>query len=451
MQRLSPLDLMALWPDEVGQWQDMGAIAVVGPRPDGLAFDDAWVDALRWHVASRLDRTPRLRQVLHVPPPGLGRPLWVDAQRFDVRDHVRVHPVPAPGTERQVLDAVEDLRRRRLDPARPLWQAWLLTGVDDGARCALYLRVHHALADGPSAVMMIAALHFDAEPRQSLEGPPPSPWTPEPTPPARELLRDNLQHCGACLAQTLEHARHPRGLTSRARRAVATLRTMQAGAEPPSGLLAPLGAGRRLAVVSTDVDTLASAARTEGGTVNDALLAVIAGGVRTLLAARGQRVGGLELRAIVPVALPHAEGDDTGNRLGQIIVPLPVGTPGVRDRLATITARTRDLKPAATTRRPVVLRGRRLQRTAMRFAARQRLYSVYVANLPGPRTPLHLLDAPVAALSPVVPLLGNLTLGVGALSYAGDFSILTVADRDTCPDLDVFVDGLTQALAELRG
>lgn len=79
---------------------------------------------------------------------GLGRPLWVDAQRFAVRDHVRALPLPAPGTEDQVLDAVENLRRQRLDPALPLWQVWLLTGLDDGARCALYLRVHHALGPG---------------------------------------------------------------------------------------------------------------------------------------------------------------------------------------------------------------------------------------------------------------------------------------------------------------
>jgi hypothetical protein len=86
----------------------------------------------------------------------------------------------------------------------------------------------------------------------------------------------------------------------------------------------------------------------------------------------------------------------------------------------------------------------------MWFAARQRVHSIYVANLPGPRAPLHLLDAPVQDLSPVVPLRGNLTIGVGAMSYAGRFSILTVADRDTCPDLGVFAAGMTDALAVIR-
>lgn len=167
MERLSPLDLMALWPDEVGQWQDMGAIAVVGPRPDCLPFDDAWAEALRAHIVARLDRAPRLRQSLCVPPPGLGRPLWVDSLRFDGRDHVGVRRLPAPGTERQLLDTIESLRRHRLAPDRPLWQVWLVTGLDGGARCALYLRVHHALADGLSAVMMLASLLFETAPGAS--------------------------------------------------------------------------------------------------------------------------------------------------------------------------------------------------------------------------------------------------------------------------------------------
>lgn len=168
----------------------MGAIAVLGPRPGCLAFDGTWVDSLRVQVASRLDRAPRLRQRLLVPPPGLGRPLWVDARRFDVRDHIRTQPLSAPGTEHQVLDAVENLRRRRLDPALPLWQLWLLTGLDDGARCALYMRVHHALADGLSAVTMLASLLFGATPQLRIDDAPP--WQPGPAPTSRELLADNM-------------------------------------------------------------------------------------------------------------------------------------------------------------------------------------------------------------------------------------------------------------------
>lgn len=217
--------------------------------------------------------------------------------------------------------------------------------------------------------------------------------------------------------------------------------------EPPSGLLTRIGAGRSVAIVRAELNTLTSAAHRDGGTVNDALLAVIAGGLRELLVARGDPVGTWEPRAIVPVALAHAQGEAGGNRLGQIIVRLPIHEPDVSDRVALVASRTRELKPTARARRPVVLRGAPLQRAAMWFASRQRVSSIYVANLPGPRVPLFLLDAPVEELCPVVPLLGNLTIGVGALSYAGKVSIVTVADRDSCPDLDVFTAGMTDALA----
>lgn len=334
MERLSPLDLMALWPDEVGQWQDMGAIAIVGPRPDCLAFDRAWADSLRAHIASRLAQAPRLRQTLRVPPPGLGRPLWVDAQRFDVGDHVRALPLPAPGTEHQVLDAVENLRRQRLDPALPLWQVWLLTGLDDGAQCALYLRVHHALADGSSAVMMLASLLFGTTPQLPRDDAPPlQPWQPGLAPSSRELLTDNVNRFGTALSQTLKGARHRRGFAARGRHAAATIRGMSTNPEPRSSLLAPIGAERRFAVVRAELASLASAAHSQDGTVNDALLAVTAGGLRALLTARGEPVEGMEPNALVPVALAHAEGHETGNRLGQIVVPLPIGLPDTSARL----------------------------------------------------------------------------------------------------------------------
>jgi WS/DGAT/MGAT family acyltransferase len=297
--------------------------------------------------------------------------------------------------------------------------------------------------------MMLASLLFGTTPQPPTDDAPP-PWQPGPAPSSRELLTDNVTRCGTALSQALNTARHPRRFAARGGHAAATIRQMSTNPEPRSSLLAPIGAERRFAVVRTELASLTSAAHSQGGTVNDALLAVIAGGLRALLTERGEPVDAMEPHARVPVALAHAEGDEAGNRLGQIVVRLPIGIPDTSARLALIASRTKNLKPIATARRPLVLRGAALQRAAMWFAARQRAYSIYVANLPGPRTPLHLLDAPVQDLSPVVPLRSNLTIGVGAMSYAGRFSILTVADRDTCPDLDVFVAGMSDALAMIR-
>lgn len=126
VDRLSAQDLTMLWPDELGLMQDLGIVAV-------LDSDEIPVDVVRAQLASRLHLTPRLRQVVHVPPWGLGRPLWVDARQLDLSDHVRVRPIPAPGDETQLLSTVEELRSRPLDPARPLWQLWLLPGLPAGA------------------------------------------------------------------------------------------------------------------------------------------------------------------------------------------------------------------------------------------------------------------------------------------------------------------------------
>src|SRR4249920_3055428 len=103
MDRLSAQDLITLWPDEVGWLQDMGALAVLdGGRP-AEASGGALADVVRATVGGRLHQAPRLRQVIYAPPPGLGRPLWVDAPRFDISQHVRVHPVPPPGDEVALL------------------------------------------------------------------------------------------------------------------------------------------------------------------------------------------------------------------------------------------------------------------------------------------------------------------------------------------------------------
>jgi len=137
--------------------------------------------------------------------------------------------------------------------------------------------------------------------------------------------------------------------------------------------------------------------------------------------------------------------------LGQMVVPLPVGVSDPGRRLELIAAETVGRKRRASPRRPPVLRSRTLQRAAMVLLARQRLYNVYVADVPGPRVPLYVAGARVLEVFPVAPLMGNLTLGVGALSYAGELTAMAVGDRVTCPDLDVFAAGLDAGLRVLAG
>jgi diacylglycerol O-acyltransferase / wax synthase len=162
VDRLTAEDQLMLWPDEI--WpQEIGALAILdgssllGP---GGRFR---IEAVRDVVAARLHLVPRFRQLLCVPRRGLGGPLWVDAPAFDLGDHVRVVPLPEPGEEAALLLAAEQLRRRRLDRSRPLWEMSFLPGLP-GKRVGMFVKMHHAIADGIAGVATLGAL-LDAAPR----------------------------------------------------------------------------------------------------------------------------------------------------------------------------------------------------------------------------------------------------------------------------------------------
>ncbi|WP_282958604.1 wax ester/triacylglycerol synthase domain-containing protein, partial [Rhodococcus opacus] len=154
MERLTAQDVMTLWPDEAGWSQDIGLVALLDAcdlvDTDGRIL----LGDVRTSIEARLPLAPRLRQVVYVPRWGLGRPLWVDAAAFDVRDHVCAVPPVHHADEARLLEVVEELRRRPLDRSRPLWKMWFVPGLA-GGRTAVYLRVHHVIADGPAGVAML--------------------------------------------------------------------------------------------------------------------------------------------------------------------------------------------------------------------------------------------------------------------------------------------------------
>jgi diacylglycerol O-acyltransferase / wax synthase len=447
MERLSPQDLITLWPEQVGSPQDMGAVAVLEGGPLATGDGGVRMDEVRALVEGRAHLAPRLRQVVHTPPWGLGRPLWVDAQGFDISHHVRARPLPTPASESELLAAVEALRRTPLDPSRPMWEMWLLPGMSDH-RIGLYLRVHHVLADGPAVVALLGAI-LDHTPERATE---PAPrWAPAKPPPARDLLEDKLHRYGAALTRGADVVAGPAQWRPRLRTAGAAVRSTGFTTRAPrTSLNQPIGRDRRLVLARSDLTCLRDAARRRDASINDILLASVAGGLRELLRSRGERVDDLVLRAIVPIALPHPDRDrQHGNVLGQMVVPLPLGITDPVERLRHVTSQTRQTKRGASPRRLPVLRSHTLQRAAMRVATHQRFYNVYVANIHGPTTPLYLAGAEMLDVLPIVPLMGNLTLGVGALSYAGQFNVVTVGDHTTCPDLSVFGGALRTALQSL--
>lgn len=226
--------------------------------------------------------------------------------------------------------------------------------------------------------------------------------------------------------------------------------TLAAERAPRTSLNRPIGPGRTFVLVRSQLDLVRQVARAHDATINDVLLAAVAGGLRDLLQSRGERVDDVALRAYVPVSLHREQpGQAQGNVDGMMAVPLPIGVPDPISRLQLIAAETAQRRKRYRPAGGTLLRSGLVQRAFLRLMAHQRWANAYIANVPGPPVPLYLAGAPVLELFPVVPLLGNITLGVGALSYADQFNITTVADPNVCSDVDVFVQGVRDALGSL--
>jgi diacylglycerol O-acyltransferase len=444
MERLTAEDQLMLWPDEI--WpQDIGALAVL----DGSSLLDAdgrfRIEAVREVVAGRLHLVPRFRQLLCVPPRRLGGPLWVDAANFDLDNHIAELRLPQPGDEAKLLLATEQLRRRRLDRSRPLWQMWFLTGLPD-RRVGLFVRMHHAIADGMAGVATIAKF-LDAAPDPIPASPPA--WTPGPVPTEGELLQDKRRRRLQQLGRALSALTHP--VTS-GRPLVAdwpAMRELLAERPlPATSLDRRVGQDRTLALMRSGLELIKNVAHTSDATVNDVLLTVTAGGLRALLNSREEPVDQV-LRIYVPVSLhhePHAQA--RGNLIGQMVVPLPIGVSDPVLRLRLIAKETVQRKARSRPSLGGVPHRGIAGRVFLKVVDRQRV-NLTSANVPGPAVPQYFAGARLLEVFPIAPLIGKVSLAVAAMSYAGYFNITVVADRDAYPDLDIFLAGVQLELQAL--
>jgi WS/DGAT/MGAT family acyltransferase len=385
--------------------------------------------------------------VLLTPGRGLGGPIWTDAPRFDIAEHVVVVPVPPPGDEAALLHTVERLRRHRLDRSRPMWEMWWLSGLADG-RLGLFIRMHHVLADGIAGVATLSAF-LDARPDEPVA---PAPqWLPEPAPTSRELLADNLRRHVAAGRRALAAIAHPGTAIGQLRTAWPALRELRTddGATVTS-LNRVVGPDRTLALVRGRLDAVREIAHAHGATVNDVLLAVTAGGLRALLRARGELTDDLVVRVDVPVTLRPAEqrARARGNLISQMVVPLPVGISDSDGRLERIAAETARRKTRMRPSLGSMMRSR-IGRLAVLRVVQRHPVNVVTADVPGPTRPVYLAGARLLEVFPLLNLIGNQCLGVGALSYDEQFAVMAVADRDAVPDLDVFAAGARDELDAL--
>ncbi len=404
---------------------------------------------------------PRFRQRLAEVPLDQGRPVWVDDPHFNLRYHLRHAGLPAPGSEEQLKNLAGRLFAQRLDRTKPLWEIWLVDGLRDG-RFALVAKSHHALVDGIEAVDITTVL-FDPDPGVAIIPPPARSWAPQPLPSSAQLLGDALFERvtrPAELARTVRAVvRTPRQLLQAGRdglQAMGALAFAGMRPAPPTPLNVKVGPHRRYTWVDAELAALQRVKDSLGGTVNDAVLAVVAGALGRFLRHRGVETEGLLLRALVPVLVrSSSHADALGNEVAPMWVQLPVGiedpvrqhaairdaTAGAEDSAQAVGART--LTELAGFASPTIMS------QAARLQQRQRFFNLVVTNVPGPQQPLYLLGRRLRALYPVVPLAGRQALGVAVCSYDGRLGFGLLGDYDALADLDILADMLGDSIAAL--
>jgi diacylglycerol O-acyltransferase / wax synthase len=447
-RRLSRFDRVFLRLERPDLPEHVAGLCVLEATPLLDARGELDLERIERRLERRLVRVPELRRVLHNTPPLCGLPLWVDDPRFSIAHHIHAAPVRPPGDEAGFLATAELLLRPLLDRSRPLWELWFVTGLQ-GGRLGLVFKIHHVIADGLAAVALVGAL-LDLDP--DAPDPPAESWSPQPVPSARALLADSTRHRVSAATAVLRHpVRVARKAAADAAGAVDMFRKARSAA-PRTSLNGLPRLGRRLRAVHLDLQAARAVAHAHAATVNDVLLCVVAGGVADLLAARGEEVEGLELKASVPATLRSADSArEMGNAAGAIVVGLPAGERDPFRRLEAVAASSRAAKAEqqrAAAQGVFGLLG--ASSLLIRWLTqRQRMVNFFVSNVPGPPVPLHLLGARLENVMPVIGLAGNITLMFAALSYCGRLSLVVNADRPAYPDLDVLVGGVELACREL--
>ena len=418
-------------------------------------------DELIAAIERRLHLVPRYRQRLAYVPLGQGRPKWVDDPHLNLRYHVRSTALPSPGSEEQLKDLAGRVFAQALDRDKPLWEIWLVEGIT-GDHFAMLSKTHHALVDGISGVDILSVL-FDTSPEPAAPTDPGDRWLPRPLPSGAQLLGEALLERATIPAEVVRSARAvvrgPRRVVAGARDAAAGVGAMAwAGLNPApqTPYNKAIGPHRRFTWVRAELGDIKAIKDELGGTVNDVVLATVAGAVGMHLRGRGQNTDGLELKAMVPVSVrADVERGALGNRVAAIMAPLPVWCQDPVARLDIVREQLRNLKSGGqavgaqvltelTGFAPPTVMGQ-----ASRLVSRQRMFNLVVTNVPGPQFPLYVAGRRMLDPFPMVPLAKNQALGIALLSYAGKINFGLVGDYDLMWDLDDFAGYVRASLEEL--
>jgi len=474
-ERLTALDATFLELEQADESAHMhiGAVMVFDALPDRPA--PAAADVAR-HLERRLSALPRYRQRLSEPRTGgMHWPAWERDPGFDAGAHVRRSALARPGGETELLEWAAEHFSQRLDRRRPLWDLVVLEGLA-GGRWALVSKTHHCMVDGVGSVEATHLL-LDAEPV-----PPGGRWlgvdetaTDDPgnggpdgiVGTAWSLVSGAAGAAGAAArlpfrvasasVVALAHPERARDAFERSRAIAEVMVRDEVFPAPHTSLNEPIGAHRRLAALRVPLRDLKQIKNALGGTVNDVVLAVAAGGFRDLLEGRGEPLPRQGLRAMVPMSIRTAgEHLELGNQITSLFVHLPVAEPDPLMRYQRQVEEAEGLKAGRQALGSKTL----IDITALAppaihsFIARSlfatRLFNVTITNVPGPPVPLYAFGARLREVWPLVPIAASHAVGIAVVSYDGDLFFCINADRDSVSDVSVLRDGMLRSLRDLR-
>jgi WS/DGAT/MGAT family acyltransferase len=458
VDRLSATDAGFYYAETENAPLHVGSVAVFeGPAP-------SYGDLVRL-LLSKLPLVPRYRQRVREVPLNLGRPLWVDDPHFQILYHVRHTAVPKPGGQEQLRNLAGRVLGQRLDMAKPLWEVWLVEGLEDD-RWAIISKVHHCMIDGVAGTDLMQ-LMFDLSP--DAEHAPPRDWSPQRSPSGlamavgavTETVTAPLRQLTS-LPGTDAVTAGARGLVASTRAAAATLPALARQALTPLArtLTGPIGPHRRWAWSDAEFAELKTARTALGGTVNDVVLTAITRGFRDLLQGRGALGGDTVVRTMVPISVrKENERGSLNNQVTAVFVDLPVGEPDPVERLASIRRQMDEYKRTmqAVDARSIIAMGDYVAPTLLSLGVRASMQAgqlwcqAVTTNVPGPRVPLYVLGRRMVSSHPYVPIAGGTRISIGIFSYLDAMTFGINADFDAFPDLDVLSEGIRRGIDELIG
>ncbi len=449
MQRLSSQDASFLHLEDAVSHMHIGAVGILEGPP---ASYDAFLERVRANLA----KVPRYRQRVHFVPLALGRPVWVDDPHFNLDYHLRRTALPAPGGDDELRLLVARVMSQQLDRHKPLWEMWMIEGLVEG-RWAFLSKTHHSMVDGVAGAELLSAI-LDEQREPEVAGP--EAWVPERQPFGAELAVRAIGWRALSPFEGLSSAlSSPRAPAQRAVEAVQGLLTMSGLLRPPrvSSLNGPIGPHRRWDWARARLSAVKLVRDALGGTVNDVVLAAIAGGFRELLASRGERTDGV-VRTLVPVSVRTAgEHAEYNNRVSAVFADLPISVEDPVERLVSMTRQMEYLKRSHEAVAGDVLVGlsgfapAMLLALSLRAVTRvpQRSVNTVTTNVPGPQRPLYAAGRRMLECFPYVPLAGHVRVGVAIFSYDGALNFGVTGDYDTAPDIGVLCAGIEHSVAVL--